>query len=381
MIYRIDDAPSKTEIRQVLTAFNDSRVEYDEAERETGSKVRKRVYRHNASQTYCDFLVHVSQYSPADAGYTITDKYLQRALKRPECQWISVTTSDNAYGSEVVQNILREPSDADYIFNPIDSRRFQQRGICCYVNSALWRNTLNILLFGCIIPPYLHLHNLSVIDIIQRNATYCSFLSHIKIDGLTYATEPKATGTGGQLDLSVAFLRREKLLQENILFGLFDILVYCGTWSVNSCCFLLSGDFSDRSKFPCLDTAVDSTDPPGYLCLNAQGVHLLHHLAQQQQQQQQHRRWTMARLTADGLRYVVFHGNSPTLCIGAGNTWLDHPDPTQRRCMTGRDTFDFIVNPRLQEFRFDVKHFKRQGQIIGLCMREKEMVKVQCSSR
>eukprot|EP01032_Pedospumella_encystans_P019540 gene19540-22215_t len=239
MFYRIDDAPSQGEVRRVLDAFNDSRLEYDEVDSET-----------------------VSKYLSSDAGYTVTDKFLLRALQRPECQWISVTTSDNAYGSEVVHNIFSEPSSADFIFNPIDSRRFQQR------------------------------------DIVQRNATYCSFLSHIKIDGLTYATEPKATG--GQLDLSVAFLRREKLLQENIKFG----------------------DFSDRAKFPCVDTAVDSTDPPGYLCLNAQGAHLLHHLAQ-------HSRWALARLPVDGLKSVVFQGNSPTLCIGAGNTWLDHPDPAQ----------------------------------------------------
>ena len=130
-----------------------------------------------------------------------------------------------------------------------------------------------------------------------------------------------------------------------------------------------------------MDTAVDSADPPGYLCLNAQGAHLLRYLSAQRSPSHSlsHSRWTLARLPADGLRSVVFHGNSPTLCIGAGNTWLDHPDPAQRRCITGRDVFDFIVNPRQQEFRFDAKHFKRQGQIIGMCMRVKEMVaKVPC---
>ena len=122
------------------------------------------------------------------------------------------------------------------------------------------------------------------------------------------------------------------------------------------------GDFSDRSKFPCLDTAVNSTDPPGYLCLNAQGAHLLHHLAQ-------HSRWALARLPVDGLKSVVFHGNSPTLCIGAGNTWLDHPDPAQRRCMTGRDTLQILDHPSQQSFMFDKKHYNAQKQSFGVCMR------------
>lgn len=43
-----------------------------------------------------------SQYNPWDAGYGATDQVLREVLTdRPECRWVSVTTSDNAYGSEV----------------------------------------------------------------------------------------------------------------------------------------------------------------------------------------------------------------------------------------------------------------------------------------
>lgn len=41
------------------------------------------------------------QYHYDDAGYQAVDAALRQLLQRKECQWISVTTSDNAYGSEV----------------------------------------------------------------------------------------------------------------------------------------------------------------------------------------------------------------------------------------------------------------------------------------
>lgn len=41
------------------------------------------------------------QYDTDDAGYKAVDAALRQLLQRKECQWISVTTSDNAYGSEV----------------------------------------------------------------------------------------------------------------------------------------------------------------------------------------------------------------------------------------------------------------------------------------
>ena len=122
------------------------------------------------------------------------------------------------------------------------------------------------------------------------------------------------------------------------------------------------GDFSDRAKFPCLDTAVDSTDPPGYLCLNAQGAHLLHHLAQ-------HSRWALARLPVDGMKSVVFHGNSPTLCIGADHIWFDHKDPLQQRCLTSMDAFRMLEKPE-NVAMYDFNHlWKRQGPVIGSCLR------------
>ncbi len=142
----------------------------------------------------------------------------------------------------------------------------------------------------------------------------------------------------------------------------------CGVISLIRFVICFTGSFSDRLKFPCLDTAVNSTDPPGYLCLNAQGAHLLHHLTQQQQQQQ-HSRWTLARLPVDGLRSVVFHGNSPTLCIGADHIWLGHEDPLQQHCITSMDVFRMHEKPE-NGVMYDFNHlWKRQGPVIGSCLR------------
>jgi hypothetical protein len=124
----------------------------------------------------------------------------------------------------------------------------------------------------------------------------------------------------------------------------------------------IEGNFSDRMRFPCTDTDYNSTDPAHYLCLNAAGAHLLQHLTQR-------RLWSFARLPLDGLRSVVFHGNSPTLCIGAGDIWLDHLTPSERRCITGKDALSVMDHPNRQSHVVDFRHFASQGQILGVCMR------------
>ena len=65
------------------------------------------------------------------------------------------------------------------------------------------------------------------------------------------------------------------------------------------------------------------TDPANYKCLNNQGAHLISHLVQK-------RLWSYLRLPIEGLKSVVFHGNSPTLCIGAGNVWVENYNDRQR---------------------------------------------------
>jgi hypothetical protein len=46
-----------------------------------------------------------------------------------------------------------------------------------------------------------------------------------------------------------------------------------------------------------------------------------------------HGRWRYRRLPLDGLRSIVFHGPSPTLCIAAGDVWYDHPHSNMVGCI------------------------------------------------
>jgi hypothetical protein len=103
----------------------------------------------------------------------------------------------------------------------------------------------------------------------------------------------------------------------------------------------------------------------GYKCLNNQGAHLVHHLVQR-------RLWSYARLPIDGLRSVVFHGNSPTLCIGAGNVWVDHYDPAQQRCITPKDALTIEFHPYWGQI-YNLGHFFTQGQILGTCLRVRQV--------
>lgn len=69
------------------------------------------------------------------------------------------------------------------------------------------------------------------------------------------------------------------------------------------------GNFTDKIRYPCEHNI---TDPVNYKCMGNQGAQLVYHMVQR-------RLWTYARLPIEGLKSVVIHGNSPTMCIGAGN--------------------------------------------------------------
>lgn len=47
------------------------------------------------------------QFTSTDAGYTATDYALTVVFKQPDCRWISVSNADNAYGTHVVDNVLK----------------------------------------------------------------------------------------------------------------------------------------------------------------------------------------------------------------------------------------------------------------------------------
>lgn len=51
------------------------------------------------------------------------------------------------------------------------------------------------------------------------------------------------------------------------------------------------------------------------------------------------RGWSYSRLAVDGLRSIVFHGPSPTLCIASGNVWFDHPRENMASCMSHETIF------------------------------------------
>ena len=54
------------------------------------------------------------------------------------------------------------------------------------------------------------------------------------------------------------------------------------------------------------------TDPERYPCQGCQDGYLAEHLGTKLPG------WSYARLPLDGLRSIVFHGPSPTLCIASG---------------------------------------------------------------
>jgi hypothetical protein len=71
-----------------------------------------------------------------------------------------------------------------------------------------------------------------------------------------------------------------------------------------------------------------------YGCAGCQDGYMVQYLVR-------HRLWRYERLGINGLKSIVFHGPSPTLCVAAGNVWLDHPQSTQTGCIARKDLSHF----------------------------------------
>ncbi|KAJ1436164.1 hypothetical protein B484DRAFT_259982 [Ochromonadaceae sp. CCMP2298] len=220
-------------------------------------------------------------FTKIDGGYTTTDHVLRQILGKPECRWISATNGDNAYGSELVDRVINAPNlallhsdsggrgnigissntgsgkrQADMLLVPMDSRNFADQDYILRKDLAWDRKCLGI------------------------QAT-------LAISGMAYTASP--VPKIARVDLAAIFLKRDKLLAENVWFG----------------------NFSDKNRFHCLGCN------DGYFT----------------QYLVRNRGWTYTRLPIDGLRSVMFHGPSPTHCIAAGNVWFDHPRENRVGCL------------------------------------------------
>ncbi|KAJ1416686.1 hypothetical protein B484DRAFT_153803 [Ochromonadaceae sp. CCMP2298] len=204
-------------------------------------------------------------FTKIDGGYTTTDHVLRQILGKPECRWISATNGDNAYGSELVDRVINSSGgsgggsgsgQADMILAPMDSRNFADQDNNLRRDFDWDRRCLGIK-------------------------------AVLALSGLAYTASP--VPKIARVDLAAIFLRRAKLLAENVWFG----------------------NFSDAKRFHCLGCN------DGYFT----------------QYLVRNRGWTYTRLPIDGLRSVMFHGPSPTHCIAAGNVWFDHQKENRVGCL------------------------------------------------
>lgn len=199
------------------------------------------------------------------------------------------------------------------LINPLDSRRFQEQDMLFQKQFIAQKE--------------------------PKLEEYCALLSNLQLTTLTFGVRP--VPYVGSIDLAAVFFSAEKMMREKLLFS----------------------EFSDRTRYPCKSNI---TDPVAYPCLGSQGAHLISHLVQK-------RLWSYTRLPIAGLRSVVLHGNSPTLCIGAGNVWVDHYDAAQQRCITPKDVLNMQDDPVLSQ-SYSFAHFFTQGQIIGTCLRVRQKI-------
>jgi hypothetical protein len=147
----------------------------------------------------------------------------------------------------------------------------------------------------------------------QAWTDYCTGLeAALLFNSYTYTVQPRPVL--GKVDLAAVFYSRSKYEAANITFcESTPLLAVMHPW------FRLTSCVSGASlPLPLsLLLAGDFTDPKRYPCLGCQDGYLTEYLAR-------NLRWDYARLSVDGLKSIIFHGPSPTLCIAAGE---------QSRCM------------------------------------------------
>lgn len=103
------------------------------------------------------------------------------------------------------------------------------------------------------------------------------------------------------------------------------------------------------------------TNPDKFPCLGCQDGYLTEYLVR-------NREWNYLRLPIDGLKSIVYHGPSPTLCIASGNVWFDHPQVNKVECLTQDRVTQFRLDDekRSDKPKYDWKDFK---QSTGVCLR------------
>ncbi|KAJ1427324.1 hypothetical protein B484DRAFT_397249, partial [Ochromonadaceae sp. CCMP2298] len=197
-------------------------------------------------------------------------------LGKLECRWISDTNGDNGYGSELVDRVINAPNLALLHSDSGDSRGNSGSGSSNTGSSG--RRQADMLL----VP--MDSRNFADKDLILRkdlgwDRKCLGIQVMLAISGMAYNASPVPKIT--RVDLAAIFLRRDKLLAENVWFS----------------------NFSDAKCFNCI--GYNNGYFKQYLVRN--------------------RGWTYTRLPIDDLRSVMFHEPSPTHCIAAGHVWFDHP--------------------------------------------------------
>jgi len=143
---------------------------------------------------------------------------------------------------------------------------------------------------------------------------------------LAYTAQP--VPYPGKVDLAAAFFSTHKMRQENVRLGI-------------------------EGPYRPLPACTDSE--------NCAEGYFIRHLVRVRQ-------WRYERLELSSLKSVIFHGNSPTLCVASGNVWFDYPSPANVGCISHKTLH--LLKQKDARNAFDWPHFARSDMV---CLRLSEM--------
>eukprot|EP01032_Pedospumella_encystans_P025439 gene25439-28752_t len=166
-----DDQPFDAELQEILSSHRDNRLHFLDIDKKFRPK-----------------------YHPVDAAYPASDEALRLIMQKPQCTRLSVTNGDNAYGSEVVANILSPTATkADLILLPLDTRYFAAEG--CRERRAELGN--------------------------EGYDGYCTYFEERHLQN-RYGFARRSQPIMGQVDVASVFIDRDKIVDTGVFFNAFS---------------------------------------------------------------------------------------------------------------------------------------------------------------
>ena len=305
-------------------------------------------------------------------NWIFIDHAIEDIIKQEQCRWITITTANNVYGSEIVDKLLKVYTSSQQI----NHDHYQNASTTSTTTDASeqfdndYNNNNNdndhnngkILADLSILPLdskyYLALNSIKLNETNNANDRCHGIDSMMDIYYRAYTSQPIIIP--GRIFLDSIFFSRQKLNKHFIPFNLFLKNISLSLLSSYN-----SNDNNNQNYHDTFSSSSSSSQPCYFHCHEGEYIQYLI----------RNQNWKYLRYPLGGLSTTIFHGPfSPTYCIASKNVWLDNIDLDNIACYphdTIANIYELKDNPLVVEKSImDWKHYDQSERI---CLRLSEV--------